>query len=110
MRRALRRRYGRAYAAVGRGARGFIHAHHAYAIVGLVPKKGGGYLKTRHVVGRARDAHEALMELLEQEARPSTAYGQGRWTFVVLDLRAGKGKMAPVISEAELRRRQARGE
>ncbi len=100
----------RAAASIGKGARGYLEAHHRYAIVGLVPKRGGGYLKTRHVVGRARDAHEALMNLLFQRSGQSGSYGQGRWEFVVLDLGAGAGKLHPIVSEAELRERQARGQ
>lgn len=111
--RALARRYGHAQPVIGVGASGYIEGHHRYAVVGLVPKRaGGGHLKTRHVVGRGRDAHEALTELLRlrAEQRASGSYGQGRWTYIVLDLSAKKGKLAPTVTEDELRARQARGE
>ena len=108
-RRALRNRYGHA-ASLGRRYSGYLGPEHRYAIVGLVPKRGGGHLKERHVVGRGRDAHEALMSLMEARANQSTAYGQGKWTLIVLDLHAGHGKLAPTVTEAELRARQARGQ
>ena len=108
--RTLRRRYGHAHSSIGRGARNYIQSHHKYAIVGLVPKKGGGYLKTRHVVGRARDAHEALVELYRQtEGRASGSYGAGRWDFIVLDLAAKRGPITPVVTVTELEARKAMG-
>jgi hypothetical protein len=108
---ALRRRYGRATGAIGKGARGFIQEHHKYAIVGLIPKRGGGHLKTRHVVGRARDAHEALAVLYElvEKQRASGAYGHGRWDYIVLDVSNKHGKLTPIVTEAELQQRKAAG-
>jgi len=113
-RHALHRRYGRAAAAIGKGARGFIQEHHKYAIVGLVPKttgsglfrgKGasGEYLKTRHVVGRARDAHEALVELYRLQHETSG------WHLIVLDVSGKHGKLTPIVTEEELQRRKAAG-
>ena len=108
MSRALRRRYGRAQPSIGKGAQGYIQAHHKYAIVGLVPKRGGGYLKTRHVVGRARDAHEALVELYRQtETRRPGSFGG--WHFIVLDLSAKHGPVTPIVTKAELEARKAAG-
>lgn len=96
-------------ASVGVGWR-YIEPHHRYAIVGLVPKKGGGYLKTRHVVARARDAYEALAELyrVREQQRAAGAYGQGRWDYVVLDVSSGKGTLSPIVTEAQLEARKAR--
>jgi len=96
-------------ASVGVGWR-HIEPHHKYAVVGLVPKKGGGYLKTRHVVGRARDAHEALTELyrVREQQRVAGAHGQGRWEYAVLDVSSGKGAMSPIVTEAQLEARKAR--
>jgi hypothetical protein len=93
--RALGRRYGRASASSG--AR--------YEIYGLVPKRGGGHLKKRHLVGRARDAHEALVELYR------VTRGQGpNWTYIIIDQSAKQGRLAPIVTEDELRHRQAAGE
>ena len=108
-RKGLRRRYGKTRASIGRGWRS-VQPHHKYAIVGLVPKLGGGYLKKRHVVGTARDAHEALVELIRVGEYNHGASGQGRWHHVVLDLSSGKGNLAPIVSEATLRERAARGQ
>lgn len=96
---ALRRRYSR--------ASGYLQPHHRYAIYGLVPKRGGHvgeHLKKRHLVGRARDAYEAAAELyrLRAEQRASGSYGQGRWTYIVVDRHAGRGKLAPVVTYEEL--------
>ncbi len=108
--RALARRYGHAQPAIGKGAKGYLYAHHKYAIVGLVPnRQGTGYLKTRYVIGRARDAHEALMELIQHQATQAQHYGQARWKLVVLDVSAGKGKLAPIVTESELRARAVTG-
>ena len=96
--------------AVGHGARGFVKPHHHYAIVGLVPKLGGGFMKKRYAVGKGRDAHEALMELLDIQARQAGHVGQARWKLIVLDLWAGKGNAHPVITEEELRHRQSLGQ
>ena len=110
-RRALRKRYGRTQASIGHGWR-HIEPQHRYAIVGLIPKRGGHvgeYLKKRHVVGRARDAHEAIVELYRLRDGQHGSWGQGRWAFIVLDMHAGKGKLAPIVSELELESRKSRG-
>jgi hypothetical protein len=108
---ALRRRYGRAQPAIGKGAQGYILPHHKYAIVGLVPRRGrrggsGEHLKTRYVVGRARDADEALVELY----RMRHGAVDGGWDYIVLDLSAKRGKIAPIVTVAELEARKARGQ
>jgi hypothetical protein len=95
---ALRRRYGRAYppAFAQKGAR--------YEIYGLAPKhRGGGFAKKRHLVGRGRDAYEALAELYRLE------HGEGvsRWMYIVIDKGAGAGRLAPVVTRAELEQRRA---
>jgi len=110
--RALRRRYGRTRASLGEGWR-HIEPHHRYAIVGLVPKRGGHvgeYLKKRYVVGRGRDAQEALTTLWRLNEERRGQYGRGRWEYVVLDMHAGKGSLAPTVTESELRARAARGQ
>lgn len=96
---------------IGKGASGYIQSHHKYAIVGLVPKRGGGFLKTRYVVGRARDAHEALVTLWEltERRRVSGAYGSGAWTYIVLDLQKRHGKLTPTVTVDELERRKTAG-
>jgi hypothetical protein len=92
-----------------------------YVIYGLVPRRtgrglfrgtggaGGTFLKKRHPVATARDAHEALMELIRLRDGQSGSYGQGRWHFIVVEQGAGRGKLAPIVSEDELRRRAAAG-
>jgi hypothetical protein len=100
----LRRRYGKTRASIGRGWR-HIEPHHKYAIVSLYRKKGGGHLKQRYVVGRGRDAHEALAELFYVRSTPGYNVD-----YAVLDLGSGKGSLAPIVSEATLRERAARGQ
>lgn len=104
---ALRLRYGRAAAAIGKGARGYIQEHHKYALVGLVPKRGGGFLKTRHVLSRARDAHEALAELYRLQHDGGASRG---WQIIVLDVSNKHGKLTPVVTAAELQARKAAGQ
>lgn len=100
---ALRRRYGRAYPPA------FAQGDARYIIYGLVPKNGGGYLKKRHLVGRGRDAYETLAELYRLHETNRGAYGQGRWTYIVVDNDAKRGKLAPIVTAEELRARKAAG-
>jgi hypothetical protein len=99
-RHALRRRYGRAYPPA------FAQPGSRYEIYGLIPKRGGGHLKKRHLVGRARDAYEALVRLFEITEGGT----QRHWSYIVIDKGAGRGRLAPVVTPDELRRRQAAGQ
>jgi hypothetical protein len=103
-RKALRKRYGRSSNAsvTAPGAR--------YEIWARYPKtRGGGYLKQRHFAGRGRDAHEVLATLYEYREGTRAAGGYRRPMYVVLDMHAKRGKLAPIVSEAELEARKSRG-
>ncbi len=94
MSRILRHRYGHA-----RGSR--------YEIYAIYPKlRGDGYTRKRYLTGRARDANEALTELFR--LRHSYPEHQ-RIALIVIDTSAKRGRLAPTVTEAELRRRQSAG-
>ena len=94
MSRILRKRYGHAD-----GPR--------YEIFAIYPRmRGGGYSKKRYLTGRARDAQEALTELFRlRHAYPP----HQRIALVVIDKSAKRGRLAPTVTEDELRRRQSAG-
>ena len=99
--RALRRRYGRAYppAYAPKGSR--------YEIFVSYPKmRGGGFEKKRRLVGRGRDAYEALARLYEVEHDQT---GSRRPLVTVIDQGSRRGRLAAAVTSAELRRRQAEG-
>jgi hypothetical protein len=90
--RALRRRYGRTNAANPR-----------YEIYAVYPKmRGEGFSKRRYLSGRAQDAQEALTELWRVQHSRGPAERQ---TYIVLDKGAKRGRLAPIITESELRER-----
>ena len=101
---ALRKRYGHVSNAsvTAPGAR--------YEIWSRYPKmRGGGYAKKRHFAGRGRDAHEVLVTLYEYRESARNYGASARPMYFVIDTYVKHGKLAPIVSEAELEARKLRG-